>query len=106
MKAIAQEEFGPPDILEFREVDKPRVGEFDVLVRVQAASPNPWDWHFMRGMPYISRPQAGSRKPKNKVLGSDIAGQVEAVGERVTAFQPGDHVFGFVVTEGLPSTQR
>ena len=96
MKAIAQEEFGPPDILELMEVDKPAVKDDEVLVRVRAASPNPWDWHFMRGMPYISRPQAGWRKPKNRVLGSDMAGEVEAVGRAVTRFRPGDHVFGFV----------
>ena len=80
---IAQEEFGLPDILEFREVDKPR-----------SASSTSWSGSeqllpilgtgFMRGMPYMSRPQAGWRKPKNKVLGSVIAGQVEAVGERLT----------------------
>ena len=96
MKAIAQEEFGPPDTLELKEVDKPAVKDGEVLVRVRAASPNPWDWHFMRGMPYISRPQAGWRKPKNTVLGSDMAGEVEAVGNEVTSFRPGDEVFGFV----------
>lgn len=96
MKAIAQDEFGPPDILELREVEDPTVDAHQVLVRVRAASPNPWDWHFMRGLPYISRPQAGWRKPKNEVLGSDIAGEVEAVGKDVTHFRPGDEVFGFV----------
>ena len=96
MRAIAQEEFGSPDILELKEVDKPSVGDQEVLIRVRAASANPWDWHFMRGMPYISRPQAGWRRPKNMVLGSDVAGEVEAVGEHVTRFRPGDEVFGFV----------
>ena len=96
MKAIAQEEFGPPDVLELRDVEKPAIKDDEVLVRVRAASPNPWDWHFMRGMPYISRPQAGWRKPKNRVLGSDMAGEVEAVGKDVTRFRVGDHVFGFV----------
>ena len=67
-----------------------------MLVRVRAASANPWDWHFMRGLPYIARPQAGWRKPKNSVLGSDIAGEVEAVGKGVTRFRAGDRVFGFV----------
>jgi NADPH:quinone reductase-like Zn-dependent oxidoreductase len=82
--------------LELKEVDKPAVKDGEVLVRVRAASPNPWDWHFMRGMPFISRPQAGWRKPKNTVLGSDMAGEVEAVGNAVTRFRPGDEVFGFV----------
>ena len=96
MRAIAQEEFGSPDILELKEVDKPSVGDDEVLIRVKAASANPWDWHFMRGMPYISRPQAGWRRPKNMVLGSDVAGEVETVGEHVARFRPGDEVFGFV----------
>jgi NADPH:quinone reductase-like Zn-dependent oxidoreductase len=82
--------------VQLREVEDPTVEAKQVLVRVRAASPNPWDWHFMRGLPYISRPQAGWRKPKNEVLGSDIAGEVEAVGKDVTRFRPGDEVFGFV----------
>lgn len=65
-------------------------------MRVRAASPNPWDWRFMRGFPYISRPQAGWRKPKNEVLGGDVAGHVEAVGKDVTRFRPGNEVCGFV----------
>jgi NADPH:quinone reductase-like Zn-dependent oxidoreductase len=96
MKAVTQEAFGPPDILELREVDRPSVTDGEVLVRVRAASANPWDWHFMRGMPYIARPQAGWRKPKHSVLGSDIAGEVEAIGRGVTRVRPGDRVFGFV----------
>jgi NADPH:quinone reductase-like Zn-dependent oxidoreductase len=96
MKAIAQEEFGSPDVLRLTEVEKPVVTAEEVLVHVRAASPNPWDWHFMRGLPYISRPQAGWRKPKNKVLGSDMAGEVDAVGDNVTRFGPGDQVYGFV----------
>jgi len=96
MKAIAQDEFGPPDVLDLREIEDPTVDAHEVLVRVRAASPNPWDWHFMRGLPYISRPQAGWRKPKNEVLGGDVAGHVEAVGKDVTRFRPGNEVFGFV----------
>ena len=96
MRAIAQQEFGPPDVLELKDLDKPRARDGEVLVRVRAASANPWDWHFMRGMPLISRPQAGWRKPKNEVLGSDVAGHVEAVGSGVTRFREGDEVFGFV----------
>lgn len=96
MRAITQKEFGPPDVLELQDVGKPAPRDDEVLVRVHAASPNPWDWHFMRGMPYIARPTAGWRKPKNEILGGDVAGVVEAAGKDVTRFRPGDHVFGFV----------
>lgn len=96
MRAITQEEFGAPDVLELSDIEKPAPGDDEVLVRIRAASPNPWDWHFMRGMPLIARLQAGWRKPKNKVLGSDIAGVVEAIGKDVTRFHPGDEVFAFV----------
>jgi NADPH:quinone reductase-like Zn-dependent oxidoreductase len=95
VKAIAQDEFGPPDILELRKVEDPTVVARQVLVRVRAASRNPWDWHFARGRPYISRPQPGWRKPKNEVLDSDVAGHVKAVGKDGTRFCPGDEVFGF-----------
>jgi NADPH:quinone reductase-like Zn-dependent oxidoreductase len=102
MKAIAYEEFGSADVLELKEVRKPDVGRDEVLVRVRAASPNPWDWHFMRGLPYIARlAGAGLRKPKKSVLGSDMAGEVEAVGNEVTRFRPGDEVFGFVRAGGF-----
>jgi len=96
MKAVTQEEFGSPDVLQLTDVDRPAVEDDEVLVRVRAASANPWDWHFMRGLPYVARPQAGWRRPKNRVLGSDIAGEVEAVGKSVTRFRVGDRVFGFV----------
>ena len=97
MKAITQTAFGSTDVLQLREVPKPNPSAGEVLVRVCAASPNPWDWHFMRGLPYISRlAGAGLRKPKNPILGSDVAGQVQAVGAGVTQFQPGNAVMGFV----------
>ena len=97
MKAITQTAFGSADVLQLREVPKPDPSAGEVLVRVSAASPNPWDWHFMRGLPYISRlAGAGLRKPKNPILGSDVAGQVQAVGAGVTQFQPGNAVMGFV----------
>jgi NADPH:quinone reductase-like Zn-dependent oxidoreductase len=72
----------------------PVVGDEDVLIRVLAASVNPLGWHFMRGIPYILRPQTGLLRPKDGVLGADMAGRVEEVGKRVTAFAPGDEVFG------------
>lgn len=87
--------------MEFRDIEKPQIGDNDVLVRVRAASPNPYDWHFMRGVPYIMRPQSGMRRPKNRVLGSDIAGEVEAVGNNVTRFRTGDEVFANVETGGF-----
>ena len=96
MKAIVQDQFGSPDVLQLRDIDTPAVGNNEVLVRIRAASANPWDWHFMRALPYIARPQAGWRKPKNPILGSDMAGEVEATGQGVTRFKPGDEVFGFV----------
>ena len=97
MNAITQTAFGSTDVLQLREVPKPNPSAGEVLVRVYAASPNPWDWHFMRGLPYISRLSgAGLRKPKNSILGSDVAGQVEAVGAGGTQFHPGDEVVAFV----------
>ena len=102
MKAIAYERFGSADVLELKDVCTPGVERDQVLVRVRAASPNPWDWHFMRGRPYIARlGGAGLSKPKKSVLGSDMAGEVEAVGNEVTRFKPGDQVFGFVGAGGF-----
>ncbi|TMD48143.1 MAG: NAD(P)-dependent alcohol dehydrogenase [Chloroflexi bacterium] len=102
MKAIAYEEYGSPDVLELKDVRKPNVEDDRVLVRVRAASANPYDWHFMRGVPYIARLMAtGLRKPKHSVLGTDVAGEVEAIGNQVTRFRPGDEVFGFVGAGGF-----
>lgn len=95
MKAIVQDKYGSPDVLEVRDIDKPVVNDDGVLVRVHAAAVNAADWHMMRGLPYIGRPAIGLRKPKNSVPGLDLAGHVEAVGENVTQFQPGDEVFGW-----------
>ena len=94
MKAIVHERYGPPEVLELREVDKPVVGDDEVLVRVHATSVNPVDWHTMTGTPYLVRMMAGLLKPKSEFLGVDFAGTVEAVGRDVTQFQPGDEVFG------------
>jgi NADPH:quinone reductase-like Zn-dependent oxidoreductase len=94
MKAIVQDEYGSPDVLELREIDRPEVGDDGVLVRVHAASVNPADWYAMAGTPYVARPQMGLRKPKPNRLGVDFAGVVEAVGGKVTRFKPGDEVFG------------
>jgi len=94
MKAVVQNAYGSPDVLELKEIDKPVVKDNDVLVRVHAASIHAGDYFVMRGDPYVARMSAGWPKPKNYVPGYDVAGHVEAVGENVKHFQPGDEVFG------------
>jgi len=94
MKAIAQDRYGSADVLEFRDIEEPVVGENDVLVRVHAAGAGPDVWHIMTGMPYMARPMIGFRRPKLAVRGWDVAGTVEAVGANVTGFRPGDEVMG------------
>jgi NADPH:quinone reductase-like Zn-dependent oxidoreductase len=96
MKAIVQEKYGPPgQVLKLREIDKPEVGDDEVLVRVHAASVHPDVWHVVRGLPYVLRLMgAGLLKPKKRVPGTDLAGHVESVGKNVTQFQQGDEVFG------------
>jgi NADPH:quinone reductase-like Zn-dependent oxidoreductase len=96
LKAITYHRYGSPEVLELEEVDDPVVKDDEVLVRVRAASVNPRDWHFLRGLPSIMRP-VGLRIPKDGAFGSDVAGQVEAVGKAVTRFRPGDEVFAFVL---------
>src|ERR1039457_1236494 len=97
MKAIVQDRYGSGEVLELREIDKPAIGDHDVLVRVRAAAVNPGDWAIMSGLPYIARPAPlyGLRRPKNPVRGVDVAGQVAAVGVGVTRLRPGDKVFGW-----------
>src|SRR4051812_2081476 len=94
MKAIVRETYGTPDVLHLEDVPVPTVGDGDVLVRVRAASANAGDWHLLRGTPFPFRLVAGLRIPKFKIIGTDIAGTVEAVGRSVTQFRPGDEVFG------------
>lgn len=94
MRAAVYEEYGPPDVLELREIEKPVPAGDEVLVRVRAASVNPFDWHMLTGVPYLVRMMNGLRRPKSDRLGADFAGEVEAVGADVTAFRPGDDVFG------------
>lgn len=95
MKAIVYEEYGPPDVLEVREIEKPVPIEDELLIRVHAAALTPLDWHFMTGTPFLARIMAGGLfKPKHQVLGTQVSGRVEAVGENVNRFQPGDAVFG------------
>jgi NADPH:quinone reductase-like Zn-dependent oxidoreductase len=94
MKEIVYTKYGSSDVLQIQEVGKPTPKDNQVLLKVHAASVNPLDWHFMRGMPYLMRLQSGLNRPKNNFLGVDVAGQVEAVGKDVKEFQPGDEVFG------------
>jgi len=98
MKAIVQQAYGAPrDVLRPADVATPAVGEQDVLVSVRASSANPWDWHFIRGEPVLFRPAGlgGVLKPRFPVPGGDFAGTVERAGSAVTAFKPGDEVYGF-----------
>ncbi|MEU0487097.1 NAD(P)-dependent alcohol dehydrogenase [Streptosporangium sp. NPDC006013] len=95
MKAVVQDAYGSPEVLELREIDKPVVKEDEVLVRVRAASVHPDVWHVVSGRPYVLRLMgAGLLRPRNRVPGTDMAGSVESVGKNVTRFQPGDEVFG------------
>ena len=95
MKAIVYERYGPPDVLRLQEVEKPTPDENQVLVKVQAASINAGDYFARGGKPFLFRFFTGGYlKPKNTRLGIDVAGQVEAVGENVKRFRPGDEVFG------------
>ena len=94
MKAIVYYKYGSPDVLELEEVQQPTPKDDQVLVRVEAASVNPLDWHFLRATPSVARLAMGLLKPKCKILGADLAGRVEAVGGNVTQFQPGDEIFG------------
>src|SRR3712207_5315070 len=101
MKAMVSMKYGPPDVLELTEVERPTPKDDEVLLKVHAASANPADWHLMRGKPYIARLQLGLRKPKERILGCDVAGRVEAVGKSVTMLKPGDEVFGSPFMHGF-----
>ena len=100
MKAVVYHEYGLPDVLELTDVDKPNVKDDGVLIRVRAASVNRSDWETLTGSPAYVRLSGGLSKPKRPILGSDIAGIVEAVGSDVTEFQPGDEVFGDIMWHG------
>jgi len=101
MKTIAHTEYGAPDVLKFQEVEKPSPKDNEVLIKVHAASVNAYDWHLMRGAPFIARIYAGFPKPKNTILGADIAGQIESVGKNVKQFKAGDNVFGDLASTGV-----
>ena len=93
MKAIVRERYGRPDVLEVREIDPPAIEDGQVLVRVKATSLNASEWYDVTGSVF-ARPSSGLRKPKRRQIAGDLAGTVEGVGKGVTAFQPGDDVFG------------
>ncbi|MFQ5651031.1 MAG: NAD(P)-dependent alcohol dehydrogenase [bacterium] len=96
MTAIVYTKYGPPDVLELKEVEEPTPKDDEVLVEVHAASINDWDWGLLQGTPFLGRLVAGGGllKPKHRILGSDIAGRIEAVGQNVEKFRPGDEVYG------------
>lgn len=99
MKAIVYTKYGSPDVLRLKEVAKPTPKDDEVLIKVHAVSLNGSDWEFLRGKPFYARIY-GLLKPSNTILGSDIAGRVEAVGKNVSKFQPGDAVFGDILSRG------
>src|SRR5581483_3779066 len=100
MKAIVYEEYGSPDVLQLKEVAKPTPKDDQVLVRVHAVSVNAADLHLLRADPFLIRLSSGFLKPKHTILGSDIAGRVEAVGNNVKQFKAGDEVFGDISAGG------
>jgi NADPH:quinone reductase-like Zn-dependent oxidoreductase len=94
MKAIVHERYGPPDVLELRDVEMPMIDDNQVLLRVRASSVNPVEWYGVTAPFFVRMFGGGLRKPKSTAVGSDVAGRVEAVGKDVNEFQPGDEVFG------------
>ena len=101
MKAIAHHEYGPPDVLDLEDLDRPVAEDGEVLVRVCGVAVNPGDWDLMNGTPYVLRLMTGLRRPKNKVLGLAVAGRIEAVGSNVSKFQPGDEVYAEIGRGGF-----
>lgn len=95
MKAIVQDEYGSAEVLKLEEVERPVAGAGEVLIRVRAAGVDRGVWHLMAGLPYLVRIMGfGVRRPRQRVVGMDMSGQVEAIGPGVTRFRPGDEVFG------------
>jgi NADPH:quinone reductase-like Zn-dependent oxidoreductase len=101
MKAIVMERYGPPERLQLRDVPVPSPGPKDVLVRIIAASVNDWDYSMVIGKPFLTRMITGLRRPRVRTVGSDVAGRVESVGSAVTAFAPGDDVYGDLCQSGF-----
>jgi NADPH:quinone reductase-like Zn-dependent oxidoreductase len=102
MKAFVYTKYGPPDVLQFKDIEKPAPNDDQVLVKIHAASINAYDWHLMTADIFLVRLMVGGLlKPKSTIPGADIAGQVEAVGRNVKQFKPGDEVFGDVGAGGF-----
>ncbi len=101
MKAIVYTEYGSPDVLQLKEIEKPIPKDDQVLVKIKAASVNALDWHFLRADPFVMRFFSGLLKPKKTILGADIAGTVDSVGSKVQRLKPGDEVFGNLFSSGL-----
>jgi 2-desacetyl-2-hydroxyethyl bacteriochlorophyllide A dehydrogenase len=100
MRAIVSPKYGPPEVLEFREIEKPAPKDDEVLVQVHAVSINQYDWHLLTADIFLVRLNMGFWKPKHPIPGADIAGRVEAVGPNVTQFRRGDEVFGDISARG------
>lgn len=97
MKAIVYEKYGSPEVMQFKDLEKPTPKDDEVLIKIQAASVNAYDWHFLTADIFLIRLMGGGLlKPKNTRLGADMAGRIEAIGKNVQQFQPGDEVFGMV----------
>ena len=96
MKAIVYTRYGPPDVLQLKEVERPTPTDDEVLIKVQAASVNRSDWETLTGTPLYAR-IGGLLRPRHHILGSDIAGRVEMAGRNIRRFQPGDEVFGDIL---------
>jgi NADPH:quinone reductase-like Zn-dependent oxidoreductase len=104
VKAFVLRSYGSPDVLDLTDLAEPVPADDEVLVRVLATSINPYDWHNMRGQPYVARLMPGGmglRSPKLRILGCDMAGQIEAVGQNVTGFSPGDQVYALLPQGGF-----
>ena len=101
MKAIVTERYGAPDVLKLLDVPTPTPEADEVLIRVHAASVNDWDWELLRGNQLITRLMYGPFRPKVKIIGSDVAGRVEAIGKDVKTLTPGDEVYGDLCMNGF-----
>lgn len=99
MKAMVYTEYGSPDALQLKDIEKPTPSGDEVLIQIRASSINAWDWDLLRGRPYLTR-LGGLRRPKYRILGADVAGSVEAVSRDVQQLQPGDDVFGDLSGDG------
>ena len=100
MKAFTKSKYGGPEILQLEEVERPSLKDGHILVKVEANSANPADWHILRGKPFFARFTFGLFKPKDKIPGADFAGIIEEVGSKVGHFNVGDRVFGDTLMGG------